>query len=232
MRGDGVARLSFMARIVLAICAAVPSVLAATSARADDIIVMISQYRREHGLGTVKVDPQLTAVAERQAKAMAAAGVLSHDVAGPFSSRISGVNTDSAGENVAAGAKSWADALRMWKESPGHNANLLRSDGDFVGIAVAYNPNTRFKSYWAMVIAHKPAPPRTRIASGVVRDGSAASAVTTGGSPEFMVAAAPTEPAAEERKPRRTKRDKSPGLFDSLGTALRRVTAPIRSLWN
>jgi len=113
---------------------------------------MISQYRREHGLPAVKADAKLTAVAVRQAQAMAAAGVLDHDVAGSFASRIAGANTNSAAENIAAGTKTWADTLRIWKASPGHNANLLRADADSLGVAVAYNENTRYKAYWAMVI--------------------------------------------------------------------------------
>ena len=44
----------------------------------------------------------------------------------------------------------------MWQKSPGHNANLLQSKADSIGIAVARNDQTRYKVYWAMVIAEKP----------------------------------------------------------------------------
>jgi hypothetical protein len=117
---------------------------------------MISQYRREHGLPAVKTDARLTAVAVRQAQAMASSGVMDHDVAGSFASRIAGANTASAAENIAAGTKTWTDTLRIWQASPGHNTNLLRPDADIVGVAVAHNENTRYKTYWAMVIARKP----------------------------------------------------------------------------
>src|SRR6266576_1210568 len=105
---------------------AVAMAIASTPARAEDMAAMISQYRREHGLSAVKTDPQLTAVAERQAKAMA-----------------------------AAGSKTWAETFRMWQTSPGHNANLLQSKADSVGVAVARNDQTRYKTFWAMVIAEK-----------------------------------------------------------------------------
>ena len=65
--------------------------ITATLAHAEDMAETISRYRREHGLSTVKFDPQLTAIAERQAKAMAASGTMDHSVAGSFASRISGV---------------------------------------------------------------------------------------------------------------------------------------------
>jgi hypothetical protein len=60
-----------------------------------------------------------------------------------------------AAENIAVGAKTWAETFRMWQRSPGHNANLLQSEADSVGVAVVRNEQTRYKTYWAMVIADK-----------------------------------------------------------------------------
>jgi hypothetical protein len=116
---------------------------ASTLAHAENMAETISSYRRAHGLSTVRTDPQLTAIAERQAKAMAASGIMDHDVAGSFAS------------NIAAGTGTWAETFRMWQRSPGHNANLLQSKADVVGVAVARNEQTRYKTYWAMVIAEK-----------------------------------------------------------------------------
>src|SRR5436305_10155683 len=106
---------------------AVAIAVTATLAHAEDMAEMISRYRHSHGLSTVRTDPQLTAIAERQAKAMAASGIMDHSVAGSFSSRMSGAHVGLAAENIAAGTKTWADTLRMWKSSPGHNANLLQT---------------------------------------------------------------------------------------------------------
>ena len=136
----------------LAVCMAFMATLAHAE---DDMAAMISQYRREHGLSAVKTDPQLTAIAERQAQAMAATGIMDHSVAGSFSSRIAGARTGAAAENIAVGSKSWAETFRMWQKSPGHNANLLQSEADSVGVAVVRNEQTRWKTYWAMVIADK-----------------------------------------------------------------------------
>src|SRR5262244_3068453 len=122
--------------------------ITATLAHAEDMAETISRYRQAHGLSAVKTDPELTAIAERQAKAMAASGVMDHDVAGPFSSRISGARTGYAAENIAAGTSTWADTFRMWQRSPGHNANLLLAKADSVGVAVARNEQTRYKTFW------------------------------------------------------------------------------------
>lgn len=136
--------------------------ITATLAHAEDMADMISQYRRAHGLSAVRIDPQLTAIAERQAKAMAASGTMDHNVAGSFASRITSAQTSTAAENIAAGTKTWADTFRVWKASPGHNANLLRVRADSIGIAVARNDQTRYKTYWALVIAEKAPKGKTR----------------------------------------------------------------------
>jgi uncharacterized protein YkwD len=141
--------------VMKAVLLGVVLAIAATLAHAEDMAEMISRYRREHGLSAVKTDPQLTAIAERQAKAMAESGVLDHSVAGSFSSRIRGAHTGGAAENIAVGSKTWAETFRMWQKSPGHNANLLQANADSVGVAVARNEQTRYKTYWAMVIADK-----------------------------------------------------------------------------
>ena len=140
-----------MKGVLLGVVVAVTSTLA----HADDMAETISRYRQEHGLSTVKTDPQLTAIAERQAQAMAATGIMDHSVAGSFRSRIAGARTGAAAENIAVGSKSWPETFRMWQKSPGHNANLLQSEADSVGVAVVRNEQTRWKTYWAMVIADK-----------------------------------------------------------------------------
>ena len=148
------------------ICFLLGIAIAVSPARAEDITAMISHYRHEHGLPAVKTDAKLTAVAVRQAQAMANSGIMDHDVAGSFASRVSGTNMTPAAENIAAGTKTWADTLRIWKESAGHNKNLLLADADSLGVAVAHNDNTRYKVYWAMVIGRKETKRHAEMAGG------------------------------------------------------------------
>jgi uncharacterized protein YkwD len=129
---------------------------------------MISHYRREHGLSAVKADPERPTIAERQAKAMAASGIMDHGVAGSFASRVSGDGAGTASKNIAAGTKSWAETFRMWQASPGHNANLLQSRADSIGVAVARNEQTRYKAFWAMVIAEKSPKKKSAPAQGKI----------------------------------------------------------------
>jgi len=128
--------------------------LTTTLARAEDVASLISQYRKAHGLSAVKIDAELTAVAERQAQAMAKRGVMDHNVAGPFSMRMAGVRVGTAGENLAEGTKTWAETMKLWEGSAGHNANLLLADATHIGIAVAYSESTH-EAFRALVIGRK-----------------------------------------------------------------------------
>ncbi|HSI41414.1 MAG TPA: CAP domain-containing protein [Xanthobacteraceae bacterium] len=116
---------------------------------------MISDYRRGKGLPAVEIDPVLMAVAERQAKAMATADKLSHDIGGrSFMARLKSAGFDGlrAAENVGAGYHTLAEAFSGWRDSPSHNRNMLLAGATRMGIAAAAAPNSKYKVFWAFVI--------------------------------------------------------------------------------
>ena len=127
----------------------------------------ISHYRAEHGLPPVTVDPKLMRLAAEQANAMARAGVMDHSVARPFQARMASYGPEVAVENIAAGTKTFASTLDIWQHSPGHDANLRRAGVTRFGIASAEAPDTRYKIYWALIMA-EPAKPNhgLRVAGG------------------------------------------------------------------
>ena len=116
---------------------------------------MISGYRRNNGLSAVALDPQLMRLAEEQARAMATRDKMDHDVAGSFSTRIrgSGYNAKVAVENIGAGYHTLAEAFSGWRDSPGHRANMLKNGATQMGIAAIYTPNSKYKVFWALVLA-------------------------------------------------------------------------------
>ncbi len=117
----------------------------------------LNAYRAEKGLNPLRLDPALTTMAERQARAMAESGTMSHDVAGSLSARLaaSGINAPT-GENLGAGYMSFDEALAGWRASPGHDANLLMSGATRFGIALAKNPRDAYGAYWAMEVGAEP----------------------------------------------------------------------------
>jgi len=119
---------------------------------------MLNAYRASHGLAAVRLDNRLTAMAQRQANAMAASHELSHDVAGNFASRVvaSGIDTPRAAENIGGGFYSVEEAFRAWRESPAHNENLLMPQATRFGIAIAKDGGSRYGVFWAMEVAAEP----------------------------------------------------------------------------
>ena len=116
---------------------------------------MISGYRSNNGLGAVIVDPELMRFASDQAHAMAAHDKMDHDVARPFAERIrkAGLSGSVAVENISAGYHTLAEAFSGWRNSPPHRANMLNAGVTRLGIAAVATPNSKYKVFWALVLA-------------------------------------------------------------------------------
>ena len=114
---------------------------------------MISGYRANNGLGAVTLDPALMKLAEEQSRAMVSRDKLDHNVGKGFQQRINGYNARVAVENVSAGYHTLAEAFSGWRDSPSHNAVMLDPAAARMGIATAYAPNSKYKVYWALLVA-------------------------------------------------------------------------------
>ena len=117
---------------------------------------MISGYRQNNGLAVVALDPVLMRLAEEQARAMAARDKLEHTIAGrAFQTRVksSGFDAKVAVENIGAGYHTLAEAFSGWRDSPSHRSNMLKSGVTHMGIAAVYAPNSKYKVFWALVLA-------------------------------------------------------------------------------
>jgi uncharacterized protein YkwD len=117
---------------------------------------MISLYRRNNGLGGLTLDPALMEQARAQAQTMAARDKLSHELSGSLTARLNGAgfHKSAAVENVSAGYDTMAEVFSGWRQSPPHNANLLAPGMKRMGVAAAYNPKTRYKVFWTLVMAN------------------------------------------------------------------------------
>jgi uncharacterized protein YkwD len=116
---------------------------------------MISGYRQNNALAGVALDVNLMRLADEQAHAMAARDKLEHDVKGEFGKRMkaSGFDAKMAVENVSAGYHTLAEAFSGWRDSPPHRANMLKSGVTQMGIAAVYAPNSKYKVFWALILA-------------------------------------------------------------------------------
>jgi uncharacterized protein YkwD len=158
-------RAALLAPLGLAACATeveAPPVSGArlAAARLDpaEAASWLNRYRAASGLAAVRLDAQLTALAQAQADAMAAADKISHDLNGRFAARLAaaGLRAAEAGENVCAGYFSTAEAMAAWRRSPEHDANLRLRTATRFGVALAKNARSGWGAFWAMAIASPP----------------------------------------------------------------------------
>jgi uncharacterized protein YkwD len=115
----------------------------------------INAYRSSRGLEPLRLDPALTAMAQRQADAMVAGDALSHTVGGPFLTRLAaaGIVATEAGENLGAGYFTLDEAMAGWRGSAEHDANLRMAGATRMGVAIAKSPHTHYGVYWALELA-------------------------------------------------------------------------------
>ena len=117
---------------------------------------MISGYRANNGLPPVALDPALMRLAEAQARSMADRDKISHNPGGAAfidGCERSGYDAKVAGENISAGYHSLAEAFSGWRDSPPHRANMLLKGADRMGIAAIYAPGSKYKVFWALIMA-------------------------------------------------------------------------------
>ena len=139
-------------RAIGSVTAGVLLMVAAPVMAAESPVELICSFRLKHGEIRVVRDATLDRIALEQARAMAAKDNLSHDVLGPFTTRIAPARAGRAAENVAYGYDSFEKTLSQWIESSGHRKNLLLHNASRVGVASAKDASGK-RTYWAMVIA-------------------------------------------------------------------------------
>jgi uncharacterized protein YkwD len=117
---------------------------------------LINQYRHEKGLKPLRLNPTLSEAAKGHSRDLAKWDRISHygsDGSNPWDRvKRTGYKPRLAAENVGTGQVSFKEVLKGWKESPGHNKNLLLADANEMGLALVQDPKTEFKSFWTLVI--------------------------------------------------------------------------------
>jgi uncharacterized protein YkwD len=112
---------------------------------------MISAYRLNKGFKTLTLDPKLMEIAQREAQSMALRGKTQS--AEQIKKTLSSQGIAGSGVNVSAGYHTLAEAFSGWRDSPEHNRTLLLAGASRMGIATAYAPQSKYKVYWALVVA-------------------------------------------------------------------------------
>jgi len=116
-------------------------------------LVLINQYRQDNGKGPLKISSALTTAAQLHSEDMAAHIYFSHTSLDgrTFVDRIraAGYNYNTyLGENIAAGFDTAQKVFDAWKNSQGHNENMLSPNYVVIGIGLTYNASSTYGWYW------------------------------------------------------------------------------------
>src|SRR4051794_17217622 len=113
---------------------------------------LINNYRAQNNAPALAISQTLNRASSWMSVDMATKNNFSHtDTLGrdPF---VRMANCDVANnlqaENVAAGYAKAAEAFEGWKNSPGHNANMLNPAYRSIGIARAFSATATYGWYW------------------------------------------------------------------------------------
>ena len=115
---------------------------------------LINDYRAGNGLNRLVFSDTLNQAAAWKSTHMATNDYFSHDDRGlgrDFADRLRDcgytANTWLA-ENIAAGNSAASATFDQWRNSSGHNSNMLNPNMVAIGVARVHNPDAEFRWYW------------------------------------------------------------------------------------
>lgn len=117
---------------------------------AQEMLAMVNAERSRAGVAPLRLSREL----------MDACRIRAYEITKNFShtrpdgQRFSTVVRDgyyTCGENIAAGNDTVAATMDQWMNSPGHRANILKSDYTELGVGYFYDPNSQWQHYWVQI---------------------------------------------------------------------------------
>ncbi|MBI5119397.1 MAG: CAP domain-containing protein [Rhodospirillales bacterium] len=147
-----------MLRLILVFLA----LLTGFSARAEtdaalDLLAGVNALRREHGLPSLRFEPNLSKAAQDYARELAAWGQLSHQ--GPDGSSLQtrlesrGYAYRLAAENLACGLIGAQETVGLWQDSPGHRKNMLLAEMREAGVGMDRAKDGQ--TYWTLLLGRR-----------------------------------------------------------------------------
>jgi hypothetical protein len=139
--------------VALAGVACVPAFAQNPVQMEQTIVQMTNAYRAQNGRAALGLNPALVRAAEKYAQRLAQLDITTGDLhvigGGTPASRAQaeGYPSTFVGENIqynSGNADPAAEAMRWWKNSPAHNANLLNTDYREIGVGAAQAASGRW----------------------------------------------------------------------------------------
>jgi uncharacterized protein YkwD len=123
---------------------------------ADEVLVLVNQERAAEGLAPLAFDPHLEAVAQAHSRHLATDTFFAHDNPEGMTpwDRLDAIDPPFWGagaENIAAGHDTPAEVMTAWMNSPGHRANILKDNIEYLGVGCWYSEDSQHDYYWTQL---------------------------------------------------------------------------------
>lgn len=128
-----------------------PPTATAAASPAQEMLTLVNAARERAGCGAVRLDDRLTAAATKHSADMAANDYFSHTGrnGSSFASRIEAEGYPSPrAENIAAGRTTARTTFTQWMDSSGHRRNILDCSAKDMGVGVATDAGSTYRTYW------------------------------------------------------------------------------------
>lgn len=143
--------------IVIAVLGLLSPAQATERLSPEEAVGLINDLRASSGVQPVALDPTLAQVARLHSLDMAVADEVSHigrdgsDLAARL--RFLGYDPFVSLENLSGGQRDMDEVLADMMASDTHRANLLDPRVTEIGIAVTYDRQTSYRTFWTLILA-------------------------------------------------------------------------------
>lgn len=118
----------------------------------EQVVDLVNKYRAENGLKALKINPEVSKVAQAKSEDMRDKNYFDHTsptYGSPFNMlKNFGISYKTAGENIAKGQKTAEAVVNAWMNSEGHRKNILNPNYEEIGVGYATGKGS---TYWTQL---------------------------------------------------------------------------------
>lgn len=187
----------------------------AVDSEEQQLLVLINQHRAQNGLPSLALNTAVTKAAAWFSRDMTTKNYFSANHVDSNGRTVAqrltwcGVSYSNYAENIYAGRADAQNTFTAWRNSSGHNANMLRTGVTAAGIGRAYNAASTYDWYWTLDLTNTAAsaPTTTRVTTTTVPPTTTTTRVTTTTTTRPVVTTVtptttPTSPTTSTTRPR------------------------------
>ena len=118
---------------------------------AVEVLELVNIERENAGLEPLELDEDLVRLANIRAEEIVENFSHTRPNGTSCFTILEEVYYHTCGENIAAGSPTPERVVEQWMDSPGHRANILNANYQYLGVGYFYDENSMYKHYWVQL---------------------------------------------------------------------------------